>query len=84
MQWAAAELILGANPAAFMYLAGPSFAASMHRHGTAEQQHWAELMIERGWGATMVLTEPDAGLRRRRGPHQGGRRSPTAPGTSRA
>jgi alkylation response protein AidB-like acyl-CoA dehydrogenase len=61
VQWAAAELILGANPAAFMYLSGPSFAAIVHRNGTPEQQHWAELMIERGWGATMVLTEPDAG-----------------------
>jgi alkylation response protein AidB-like acyl-CoA dehydrogenase len=61
VQWAAAELILGANPAAFMYLAGPSFAAIVHRNGTPEQQHWAELMIDRGWGATMALTEPDAG-----------------------
>ncbi len=61
VQWAASELILGSNPAAFMYLAGPNFAAIVHRNGTPEQQHWAELMIERGWGATMVLTEPDAG-----------------------
>ncbi len=61
VHWAAAELILGANPAAFMYLSGPGFAAVVHRNGTPEQQRWAELMIERGWGATMVLTEPDAG-----------------------
>ncbi len=61
VQWAAAELILGANPAAFMYLSGPAFAAIVHRNGTPEQQRWAELMIGRGWGATMVLTEPDAG-----------------------
>jgi alkylation response protein AidB-like acyl-CoA dehydrogenase len=61
VQWAAAELILGSNPAAFMYMAGPSFAAIVHRNGTDEQKHWAELMIDRGWGATMVLTEPDAG-----------------------
>ena len=61
VQWAAAELILGSNPAAFMYMAGPNFATVVHRNGTEEQQHWAELMIERGWGATMVLTEPDAG-----------------------
>ncbi len=61
VQWAAAELILGSNPAAFMYMAGPNFAAVVHRNGTPEQQRWAELMIERGWGATMVLTEPDAG-----------------------
>ena len=61
VQWAAAELILGSNPAVFMYLAGPNFAAIVHRNGTELQQHWAELMIERGWAATMVLTEPDAG-----------------------
>ncbi|ALG14329.1 acyl-CoA dehydrogenase [Kibdelosporangium phytohabitans] len=59
--WAAAELILGSNPALFMYMAGPNFAEVVHRNGNDEQKHWAELMIERGWGATMVLTEPDAG-----------------------
>ena len=61
VQWAAAELILGANPAVHMYSGGPRFAAIMHSLGTPEQQRWAELMIEHGWGATMVLTEPDAG-----------------------
>ncbi|MGZ8749440.1 MAG: acyl-CoA dehydrogenase, partial [Pseudonocardia sp.] len=61
VQWAAAELILGANPAVFLYLAGPRFASIVHRLATPEQRRWAELMIERGWGATMVLTEPDAG-----------------------
>lgn len=61
VQWAAAELILGSNAAAFMYMAGPTFAAVIHRNGTPEQQRWAELMIDRAWGATMVLTEPDAG-----------------------
>ncbi|GAA1338224.1 acyl-CoA dehydrogenase [Saccharothrix algeriensis] len=61
VQWAASELILGANPAIYMYLAGPSFATVVHRNGTERQKRWAELMIERGWGATMVLTEPDAG-----------------------
>jgi len=61
VQWAAAELILGSNPAAFMYMAGPNMAAVIHRNGTPEQQRWAEVMIDRGWGATMVLTEPDAG-----------------------
>ncbi len=61
VQWTAAELILGANPAVFMYLAGPNFATVVDKNGTEEQKHWATLMIERGWGATMVLTEPDAG-----------------------
>ncbi|GAA0895106.1 acyl-CoA dehydrogenase [Pseudonocardia zijingensis] len=61
VQWAASELILGSNPAAFMYMAGPNFAAVVHRNGTEQQKRWAEIMIERAWGATMVLTEPDAG-----------------------
>jgi alkylation response protein AidB-like acyl-CoA dehydrogenase len=61
IQWAAGEIILGANPAVFMYMAGPSFAAVVHRNGTEEQKRWAQLMIDRAWGATMVLTEPDAG-----------------------
>ncbi|WP_037354346.1 acyl-CoA dehydrogenase [Amycolatopsis orientalis] len=61
VQWAAAELILGANAPLFMYLAGPNFAMIVDKNGTEEQKHWARLMIERGWGATMVLTEPDAG-----------------------
>ena len=61
VQWAAAELILGANPAIFMYMAGPSFAMIVDKNGTEEQKRWARLMIDRGWGATMVLTEPDAG-----------------------
>jgi alkylation response protein AidB-like acyl-CoA dehydrogenase len=61
VNWAASELILGANPAVFMYLAGPKFASILDRNGTEEQQRWARIMIERGWGATMVLTEPDAG-----------------------
>ncbi|MBP2321972.1 alkylation response protein AidB-like acyl-CoA dehydrogenase [Kibdelosporangium banguiense] len=59
--WAAAELILGANPAIFMYMAGPNFAEVVHRNGNELQKHWASLMIDKGWGATMVLTEPDAG-----------------------
>ncbi|MBK1784703.1 acyl-CoA dehydrogenase [Prauserella cavernicola] len=61
VQWASSELILGANPALFMYMAGPNFAMIVDKNGTDEQKRWAQLMIERAWGATMVLTEPDAG-----------------------
>ncbi|MCP2333141.1 Acyl-CoA dehydrogenase N terminal [Actinoalloteichus cyanogriseus DSM 43889] len=61
VQWAASELILGANPAVYMYMAGPNFASVLWENGTEEQRHWAQLMLDRGWGATMVLTEPDAG-----------------------
>lgn len=61
MVWATSEMMLGANPAAFMYSAGPAFAAVMYENGTEEQKKWAATCVERGWGATMVLTEPDAG-----------------------
>jgi alkylation response protein AidB-like acyl-CoA dehydrogenase len=59
--WALAELVLGSNPAVHMYLTGPSFAGIFYRNGTEEQKKWARLFIEKQWGATMVLTEPDAG-----------------------
>ncbi|TSD99325.1 acyl-CoA dehydrogenase [Skermania sp. ID1734] len=59
--WAIAELILGAQPAAFMYAAGPGFANIFFNNATDEQKKWAEIAVERNWGATMVLTEPDAG-----------------------
>jgi alkylation response protein AidB-like acyl-CoA dehydrogenase len=59
--WSANEMVLGANPAIHMYAAGPSFAGIMHRLGNAQQQRLAELAVERHWGTTMVLTEPDAG-----------------------
>src|SRR5499427_3702571 len=61
LSWAVAEFILGANPAAWMYSNGPSFATVLWEVGTPEQKRFAELAIEREWGATMVLTEPDAG-----------------------
>ncbi len=59
--WSAAELILGANPAAFMYAGGPSFAGALYNDGTDEQKRWAKMFADKRWGATMVLTEPDAG-----------------------
>ena len=59
--WAVGEMMLGANPAAFMYGAGPAFAGVMYQNGTEEQKKWAATCVERGWGSTMVLTEPDAG-----------------------
>jgi alkylation response protein AidB-like acyl-CoA dehydrogenase len=59
--WAVAELILGANPAVWMYSSGPVFAHLLWRLGTPEQKRFAEQAIERRWTATMVLTEPDAG-----------------------
>jgi alkylation response protein AidB-like acyl-CoA dehydrogenase len=59
--WAINEFPLGAQPAAFMYLAGPIMANILYHIGNEQQRHWAALAFERSWGATMVLTEPDAG-----------------------
>ncbi len=61
LQWAVAELILGANPAIYMYSAGFGFARVLYELGTPDQQTMAQHMIDRQWGSTMVLTEPDAG-----------------------
>lgn len=59
--WAIAEQILGANPALHMYKAGAPFAGILYANGNETQKKMAQRMIDRGWGATMVLTEPDAG-----------------------
>ena len=59
--WAANEMMLGANPAAFMYMAGATFAMVLDDLGTPEQKKIAQRMVDENWSATMVLTEPDAG-----------------------
>ena len=61
VRWAVAELLLGANPPLFLYMGGAGFAAILDELGTPAQKKFAEHMIENQWGATMVLTEPDAG-----------------------
>lgn len=61
LRWAASELLLGANPGAFMFMSGAGFAATLDALGNDSQKRWAELMVEKNWGASMVLTEPDAG-----------------------
>ncbi|HEX7276572.1 MAG TPA: acyl-CoA dehydrogenase family protein, partial [Acidimicrobiales bacterium] len=61
LRWAVAELVLGSNPAVHMYASGASFGHVVWRLGTEEQRKLARQMVERRWGATMVLTEPDAG-----------------------
>ncbi|HEX6936226.1 MAG TPA: acyl-CoA dehydrogenase [Actinomycetes bacterium] len=61
LRWAVAELVLGANPAVHMYASGASFGHVVYRLGTEEQRKVAKQMVDRRWGATMVLTEPDAG-----------------------
>jgi hypothetical protein len=61
LSWAVAEFILGSNPAAWMFGSGPTFANVLWRIGTEKQKEFAKLAVNRMWGATMVLTEPDAG-----------------------
>nr|WP_194909652.1 acyl-CoA dehydrogenase family protein [Catenulispora rubra] len=59
--WSIAELIQGAQAPVFMFGSGPGMAGLLWRLGTPAQRRVAQIMIERRWGATMVLTEPDAG-----------------------
>ncbi|HVM18980.1 MAG TPA: acyl-CoA dehydrogenase [Egibacteraceae bacterium] len=62
LTWAATAMLVGANPAALMYCAGPFFAAIADPLVTDEQrEYWIRPWVEKQWGATMVLTEPDAG-----------------------
>jgi alkylation response protein AidB-like acyl-CoA dehydrogenase len=61
LAWSVGELVLGANPAVWMFACGPSFANIVFRNGNDRDKQIARHMVERRWGATMVLTEPDAG-----------------------
>jgi alkylation response protein AidB-like acyl-CoA dehydrogenase len=61
LRWGASEMLLGANPPAFMFMSGAGFGAILDNLGNEEQKSMARLMIDKQWGATMVLTEPDAG-----------------------
>jgi alkylation response protein AidB-like acyl-CoA dehydrogenase len=59
--WSTAELVLGANPAVWIYACGPAFAGIVWRNGNDRDKAIARHIVERRWGSTMVLTEPDAG-----------------------
>jgi alkylation response protein AidB-like acyl-CoA dehydrogenase len=59
--WSTAELVLGANPPVWMYAAGPGFAKVVFNNGNERDKRIAQHIVDRKWGATMVLTEPDAG-----------------------
>ena len=60
-EWAVGEMVLGANPAVWMYGAGPMFAGVIHRNGNERDKKIAQHIVDNGWLTTMVLTEPDAG-----------------------
>ena len=61
LNWAIAEMVLGSNAPVWMYGAGPAFAGVVHRNGNDRDKQIAQLIVDRGWNTTMVLTEPDAG-----------------------
>jgi len=62
VQWAAFELMAGANPALCFYVLGNPMARIIDELGTpAQKQRFLPGMLAGHWGATMVLTEPGAG-----------------------
>ncbi len=61
LRWAMAELVLGSNPAVHMFSSGFAFARVLYVLGTDDQRRMARHMVDHRWGATMVLTEPEAG-----------------------
>ncbi|HQR27048.1 MAG TPA: acyl-CoA dehydrogenase [Nocardioides sp.] len=61
LNWAIGEMVLGANAPVWMYGAGPAFAGVVFHNGTERDKRIAQIIVEREWGTTMVLTEPDAG-----------------------
>ncbi len=61
LTWAVNEMIYCANPSVSFFNLGPVLSQSLFAEGNDEQKRWAAMGVERGWQATMVLTEPDAG-----------------------
>lgn len=60
--WAGFELTVGSNPPVAFYALSAVIAKVIAKVGTPEQRDlFVGPMLEKGWGATMVLTEPDAG-----------------------
>ena len=59
--WGSSEFVLGANPPIWMFACGPAFARIVFENGNERDRTIAQHMVDRRWGATMVLTEPDAG-----------------------
>ena len=61
LRWAIAEMVLGSNPSIHIYASGTAFAHVAYALGNEDQKKMAKLMVDNDWGATMQLTEPDAG-----------------------
>jgi hypothetical protein len=61
LRWAAQELLVGANPTAFLFN-GTLMPVVLNEIGTPEQiERFVDPALDNDWGGTMVLTEPDAG-----------------------
>ena len=61
VRWAIAEMVLGSNPSIHIYASGTAFAHVAYVLGNDQQKKMAQHMVDKDWGATMQLTEPDAG-----------------------
>ena len=62
LRWCVTELMLGANPAIPQGLnVIPQVVRLLWNQGTEDQRRIAQLILERRWMVTMLLTEPDAG-----------------------
>lgn len=62
LNWAVEELLVGANPGIYFYVSGGLMSSVLLREATPDQiERIVRPAIERNWGGTMVLTEPDAG-----------------------
>ena len=62
LSWGAFELIVGANPSLAFYFLGNVLTRVIDGLATESQRkRFVKPMMEKRWGGTMVLTEPDAG-----------------------
>ncbi|MBL8940036.1 MAG: acyl-CoA dehydrogenase [Archangium sp.] len=62
LSWGAFEMVLGANAPLAFYFLGNLLPRVIDRTATESQKAlFGKLMIDKRWGGTMVLTEPDAG-----------------------
>jgi hypothetical protein len=60
--WAGFELLGGSNAALTFYLLGNMMAKIVDALGTDDQKaRYLKNILDKNWGGTMVLTEPDAG-----------------------
>jgi alkylation response protein AidB-like acyl-CoA dehydrogenase len=62
LRWISSELAAGGNATASLWPIGPLMSGIIDRVGTdGQRERFARHMVEKTWGGTMVLTEPDAG-----------------------